>query len=75
MIAVVAAAHPDGAAPASGVQLLVCPLLTPDEIAEARSVLMASGQLRTVSDGWKPTARAQKPVRQLPGQRAPEAAS
>jgi uncharacterized protein YeaO (DUF488 family) len=75
MIAVVAAAHHDGVAPALGVQLLAAPLLTSDEIAEARSVLMANGQLRAVSDGWTLTARAQKQVRQLPTQRAPDVAS
>jgi uncharacterized protein YeaO (DUF488 family) len=64
--AVVAAAHHDGVAPASGVQRLAAPLLTSDEIAEARSALMANGQLRAVSDGWMLTARAQKRVRQLP---------
>jgi hypothetical protein len=75
MIAVVAAAHHDAVAPAPGVQLLAAPLLTSDEIAEAHSVLMANGQLRAASDGWKLTARAQKQVRQLPVQRAPDAAS
>jgi uncharacterized protein YeaO (DUF488 family) len=64
--AVVAAAHHDGVAPTSGVQRLAAPLLTSDEIAEARSALMANGQLRAVSDGWMLTARAQKRVRQLP---------
>jgi hypothetical protein len=75
MIAVVAAAHHDGVAPASGVQLIAAPLLMSDEIAEARSVLMANGQLRAVSDGWTLTARAQKQVRQLAEQRAPDVAS
>jgi uncharacterized protein YeaO (DUF488 family) len=75
MIAVVAAAHHDAVAPASGVQLMASPLLTSDEIAEARSVLTADGQLRAVSGGWTLTARAQKQVRQLPEQRAPAAAS
>jgi uncharacterized protein YeaO (DUF488 family) len=75
MIAVVAAAHHDGVAPASGVQLLAAPLLTSDEIADARSALIANGQLRAVSAGWKLSARAQKQVRQLPEQRAPDAAS
>jgi alkylhydroperoxidase/carboxymuconolactone decarboxylase family protein YurZ len=75
MIAVVAAAHHDGVAAASGVQLLAAPLLTSDEIAEARSVLMANGQLRAVSGGWTLTARAQKQVRQLPTQRTPDVAS
>lgn len=74
-IAVVAAAHHDGVAPASGVQLLAAPLLTSDEIADARSALMANGQLRAVSAGWTLSAHAQKQVRQLPEQRAPDAAS
>ena len=74
-IAVAAAAHHDGVAPASAVQLLAAPLLTSDEIAEARAALMANGQLRAVSDGWTLTARARKQVRQLPAQRAPAVAS
>ncbi len=69
VIAVVAAAHHDAAASASGVELFATPLLTSDEIAEARSALMATGHLRAVPDGWKLTARAQKQVRQLPTQR------
>ena len=64
-IAVVAAAHHDGVAPASGVQLLAAPLLTSDEIAEARSVLMANSQVLAVPGGWKLAARAQRQVRQL----------
>jgi uncharacterized protein YeaO (DUF488 family) len=75
MIAVVAAAHHDDVAPESGVQLLAAPLLTSDEIAEARSALMANGQLRAVSAGWTLTTRAQKRVRQLPEPRVPDAAS
>jgi uncharacterized protein YeaO (DUF488 family) len=74
VMAVVAAAHHDAVASASGVELFASPLLTADEIADARSALIADGALRADSGGWKLTAAAQKEVRQLRGQRAPDAA-
>jgi hypothetical protein len=73
-MAVVAAAHHDAVASASGVELFASPLLTADEIADARSALIAGGALRAISGGWKLTAAAQKEVRQLRGQRAPDVA-
>ena len=73
VMAVVAAGLPDAVAPASGVELFATPLLTSDEIAGARSTLMANGQLRAVSGGWQLTARAKNQVRQL--QRTPAPAS
>ena len=73
VMAVVAAAHHDAVAPAAGVLMFASPLLTSGEMTDARSALMANGQLRAVSGGWKLTARAQKQVRQL--QQAPDSAS
>ncbi|MGH2615984.1 MAG: DUF488 domain-containing protein [Thermomicrobiales bacterium] len=65
VMAVVAAAHHDAVAPASGVQVFASPLLTPDEIADASSTLLSNGLLQAISGGWKLTTRAQKQVRQL----------
>jgi uncharacterized protein YeaO (DUF488 family) len=71
VMAVVAAAHHDAVAPASGVELFASPLLPADDIADARSALIAGGALRADSSGWKLTTHGQKLVRQLPRQRAP----
>jgi uncharacterized protein YeaO (DUF488 family) len=71
----VAAADHDAVASASGVERFASPLLTPDEIAEARATLLANGQLLAASGGWKLTARAQRQVRQLAEQLAPDAVS
>jgi hypothetical protein len=73
--AVVAAAHHDAVAPASGVQLFASPLLSADEIADARSALTDEKLLRSVPGGWTMTVRAREQVRQLAEQRAPRATS
>ncbi len=65
VMAVVAAAQHDAVASTSGVERFAAPLLTRDEIASARSTLLADGQLRPVSGGWELTARAEKHVHEL----------
>jgi uncharacterized protein YeaO (DUF488 family) len=57
VMSVVAAARPDAVASASGVERFAAPLLTPDDIAGARSTLLADGQLRPAPGGWELTAR------------------
>ena len=74
VMAVVAAAHPDAVASSPGVDLFAAPLLTTRELTDARAKLVSDGQLLAVPGGWKLTARAQKQVRQLPEQRAPDVA-
>ena len=65
VMAVVAAAQPDAVAANARVERIAAPLLTHDEIVDARSTLLAYGQLRTVSDGWQLTARGRAHLREL----------
>jgi hypothetical protein len=65
VMAVVAAAHHDAVASASGVELFASPLLTAREISAARTELVSNGLLRTASDGWQLTSRAHRQVREL----------
>ncbi|MEZ4564773.1 MAG: DUF488 family protein [Thermomicrobiales bacterium] len=61
-ITVVAAAHPDAVAPAASVERFIAPLLTQDDIASARSTLLADGEVQPASGGWELTGRGKKEV-------------
>ena len=65
VMAVVAAAEPDAVASVSGVERFAAPLLTRDEIANARSMLLTDDQLRAVSGGWELTTRGRRRLRAL----------
>jgi uncharacterized protein YeaO (DUF488 family) len=65
VMAVVAAAHPDSVAPASGVELFASPLLTAHEFSAARVALLTDGLLRNAPSGWHLTSRGDRQVRGL----------
>jgi uncharacterized protein YeaO (DUF488 family) len=65
VMAVVAAAHTDAVAPASGVELFASPLLTASERAASRAELLTNGLLRSAPGGWQLTSRAHRQVREL----------
>ncbi len=71
VMGVVAAAQHDAVAAASGVERFAAPLLTGDEIASARSTLLADGELRPVPGGWDLTARGKTQLRELQCAAAP----
>lgn len=73
--AVAAAARHDAVAPEPTVDLFATPLLPAGELASARSTLLANGHMTAVQGGWALTPAAQKQVRQLAVQRAPDHAS
>ncbi|MGI8825848.1 MAG: DUF488 domain-containing protein [Chloroflexota bacterium] len=62
---VVAAAHHDAVAPASGLKLFSSSILTAQEVDSALEELLTHGQLHESSNGWKVTARGQQRMRQL----------
>ncbi len=62
---VVAAAHHDAVAPASGLKLFSSPILTAQELDSALKELLTRGQLWESPDGWKVTTRGQQRMRQL----------
>lgn len=70
-MAVVAAAQPDAVAALASVERFAAPLLTADEIASARSTLLADGQVRPVPGGWEVTTRGSKHLRDLACAAAP----
>jgi uncharacterized protein YeaO (DUF488 family) len=64
-LAVVAAAHGGGEAPASTLKLFVVPELTDRELGTALQALQDGGNVRKSSNGWQLTSRAVKRVREL----------
>ncbi len=63
--AVVAAAHHDAVAPASGLKLFASPVLTAQEFDGALKEMLTGGQLRDSPGGWKVTARGRQRIRQV----------
>lgn len=64
-VAVVAAAHHNAVALASGVKLFASPILRARELDDALKELVTHGALRESAGGWQLTPRAQQQVRQL----------
>ena len=64
-MAVAAAAQQDAVAASASVARFAAPLLTRDEVAIARSTLLADGLLQPVAGGWELTARGRKHLRAL----------
>ncbi len=74
-VAVVAAAHHDAVAPASGLKLFASPVLTAQDLDGALKELLTGGQLRDSPGGWKVTARGQQRMRQVSGGESGEKSS
>lgn len=70
-VAVVAAAQPDAVASMAGVERFAAPLLTGEEIAGARSTLLAEGQVQAIPGGWKLTTLGEKHLHELSSAAAP----
>lgn len=64
-VSVVAAAHHDGTAPASGLTLFASRILTKQENDVTLKDLLTSGALRQTSDGWQVTSRGLQRIRQI----------
>jgi uncharacterized protein YeaO (DUF488 family) len=63
--AVVAAAHPEAVALASGVKRFASPILSAHEFDSALTKLVADGSLRESGEGWQLTPRARQQAQQL----------
>lgn len=64
-MSVSAAAQQDAVASTASVERFAAPLLTRDEIANARSMLLTDDQLRAVTGGWELTTRGRRRLRAL----------
>lgn len=65
IVATVAAAQPDAAAPSASMERLAAPLLMGDEIAGSRATLLADGEVRPTPGGWELTTQGSKHLRAL----------